>query len=487
MQAVLVSTKPGVARVTSSLGAAMVAVDSKPNGQLNDGIVEINDLAPGIHDLALGQGKDLRKMSFEVGSAPALDAIFYSDRAVGSMLVQTGEDDAEVYLDGQLVKRKTQHGQLRIPNLGTISHKVRVVKDGFTESEEQRVDVVKGQEARIQFVLTPLRKVSALALEHMPDGMQVSLDGDQIGVVGSNGTFSRANIVPGDHTLLLVRAGYHNISIRKTFQANNTLRLSTSDIDWKPTQSTLDVAVPANTSVTVMHENQTVGHLTASGKLSLDDGSYTVIVRSPNGSESTQTVALAAGETKLLDLGNLPGANKHIMERWSAEWTKQDQWYQRRGGGFVLYKVPHLAGTIIFTVKLHRGHNPFSSRPRLKWVVNYLDDKNYLLFQIDSKYFYRTEVVDGNKQDYPKIAHNIPGDAQFAHLNIQVSSQGLLHRYSLQDNSWTTLYDWDKSAATPSLNPEKSRSFTDGEFGFYLPGNDDVELSNFSFDFQSGR
>jgi hypothetical protein len=62
---------------------------------LSNGAIDINDLSAGVHELSLGQGTDLRKMSFEVGAAPALDVIVYPT-VVGSLLVMTAEDDVQV-------------------------------------------------------------------------------------------------------------------------------------------------------------------------------------------------------------------------------------------------------------------------------------------------------------------------------------------------------------------------------------------------------
>ncbi len=484
MQAVLVSSKPGAVRIVSSLGEADIAVDGKSYGQLTAGSLDINDLQPGVHELALGQGRDLRKMSFEIGQGPALDAIVYSDRAVGSMLVLTGEDDAEVYLDNKLLKQHSEHGQLRIPNLTTTSHKVRVVKDGFKATDAQTIEIVKGQEAKVQFTLVQIPQFAALELERVPAGVQVSLDGTPIGTVSPNGMFSHTGIAPGDHLLQFTQAGVPPVRISRKFSAGETQKFSDADISFKRAQASLDITLGANMAVTVMRGNQSVGHLTASGKISLDEGTYAVIVRNPNGSETTQTVTVTAGETRPFDLRT--SSNSNAMEQWTGKWTQQDQWFLCKGGGFVLYKAQHLSGTVMFTVKIPHGHI-FSSAQRLRWVVNFVDDKNYVLYELDNKYLYRTEVVDGNKQPVQRNRHSIPSSAQFVNLNIQVSPTALLQRYSLQDNTWHVLDNWDKSAAKPTLYQGKTSSFTEGQFGFLLPGSDEVELSNFSFVPQARR
>jgi len=113
-------------------------------------------------------------------------------------------------------------------------------------------------------------------------------------------------------------------------------------------------------------------------------------------------------------------------------------------------------------------------------VVNFTDDRNYLLFELDNKYFYRTEVVNGNKLEATKVAYNL-GNAEFVHLNIDISSNDLQQRCSAGNNTWQTLNDWNLGATTPSLNQSKTKNFTEGSFGFYLPGNDEIEISNFSY------
>jgi hypothetical protein len=163
MQAVLVSTKPGATHVTASVSNAPVAIDGNASGDLTNGTIDINNLSAGVHDLTLGQGADLRKMSFEVGPAPALDVIVYSDLAVGSLLVTTNEDDALVLIDNKPYPRKTKQGKITIPGLTTKAHTVRVTKDGFTDAGAQTVEVKKGQEARLQFPLVPVQKFATLS------------------------------------------------------------------------------------------------------------------------------------------------------------------------------------------------------------------------------------------------------------------------------------------------------------------------------------
>ena len=474
LQVVVVSSKTNVAHIISSLGPVAVMVDGNPAGQLNATGLQVNNLTQGIHELTLGDGKDQRRMSFVVGLQPALDAVLYSDRDVGSMLVLTSLDGVNVFIDGHPYAEQTQKGELLIPNLQTTQHTVRVTKDGFSEPVPQKVAIVKGQEARIKFALVPVPKkplLATLSIGHMIPGVQIFLDDMPIGTVGSDGSLLRADVSPGNHSLHFVMKGYQEKRIAKDFAAGETVQFSSSDINLQSSQATLEISLRGNTPVTVLRGDQAIRQFTGSSKLALDEGSYTVVLHPSAGPPISQVVSLAAGDSK-----SIAPAVPTGMELWenSASWVPHDEWVAHRGNGFILYDALRGPGEFSFTVKLHH------KGPRLKWVVDYVDASNYFIFEMDNKNLYRTEVVDGKKHELPKVPHNIPEDNVSVSLRIDVSPNSLAHLYSLRgDPSWKTL-DTQERKDAPSLAQAKPRSFVDGKFGFYLQGNDDVvELSNF--------
>ena len=156
-------------------------------------------------------------------------------------------------------------------------------------------------------------------------------------------------------------------------------------------------------------------------------------------------MTLAAGETKKIDL--VP--QKSGMELWPGGWTENSGWFTRRGGGVVLYGQPRFSGTVEFTARLRHNRNPLVPSPRLRWVVNFLDDHNYLLFQIDGKYFYRAEVIDGASVALPKIAHHIPERSAFVNLEIVVQAGLVEHRWSVSGDNWKVLDDLGGAPAAP--------------------------------------
>ena len=127
----------------------------------------------------------------------------------------------------------------------------------------------------------------------------------------------------------------------------------------------------------------------------------------------------------------------------------------------MLYGVAPASGTFVFSAMPAKGH-------LLQWVLNYSDQKNYVLFQMDENNFYRTVIRNGEKTDEIKVTDK--GDKKgFRTILIRVSPTEFVHQIKQGDN-WTVLDRWTQPGANLSL----------GKFGFYIPGNDQVALSSFS-------
>lgn len=472
LQVVAVSTAKGTTQLVSSMGSVPVTIDDKPNGQIGPEGMEVAALAPGLHELVLGKGKDARTMSFEIGSAPALDANVFSDRDVGSILIATGQEDVEVLVDDKPYPRRTQHERLIILNLKPKVYRIRIHKDGFIDPGEQNVEVLKGQEAKVAFELKPAPSMATLQLEHLRPGTQVSLDDKPIGTVGPDGTFSHGDIAAGQHRIGLFLAGYESKRIDKNFVEGSTVTLSAGELQMTTSRADLEIVVAENTQVTISQGTRKISTLRGSGKIPLEAGDYTI---SAPGMKA-EVVNLAAGESKTVELRS----SSFGMDRWenASSWTEQGGWYTHRGGGFVLYDAPTHSGEYVFTLRFKRGHW-YSGGHREKWAIGYVDAKNYILIELDGKFLYRTIVVNDQKESLPKVPHKI-GDAQSVTFSLDVEPSGFTHRYTLPGgHGWQSL-DTYPSPGQPSLQA-KPKSFAEGKFGFYLPNEDTIEISNFSF------
>lgn len=204
--------------------------------------------------------------------------------------------------------------------------------------------------------------------------------------------------------------------------------------------------------------------------LNLPDGTYTLSARAANYQEKTYTVSLVSGDNKTLDI-SLPSLAKSLpksagggMTDWdtAGAWKLENDWYLRKGGDFIGYKPASTNGTFLFTIEQRHGK-------RMQWVAARTDAKNYVLFQIDKKTFYRAQVVNGKETQLKKVP--LPVHKQSAYtIEVDVASGSIVNRLH-EGSEWVVLDSW----------AEPNRAFGNGKFGFYIPGSDEVALSNFSF------
>jgi hypothetical protein len=72
-----------------------------------------------------------------------------------------------------------------------------------------------------------------------------------------------------------------------------------------------------------------------------------------------------------------------------------------------------------------------------------------------------------------KISHKILLNTSFVHFSSEISRTQLAHRYSLDGATWIGLDTWDR--------PATDRTLLTGKFGLFLPGDEEVFISNFRF------
>jgi len=150
-----------------------------------------------------------------------------------------------------------------------------------------------------------------------------------------------------------------------------------------------------------------------------------------------------------------------------SQWDDPDAWkhesdsFVRQGGDFVLYGVVPASGTFAFSATLMKGHF-------LRWVLNYTDPKNYVLFQMDNDNFYRAVIRNGERTNEIKVRDKEDNKSSRT-LQIRVSPTELVHLIKHGD-SFTILDRWTQPGTNLSL----------GKFGFYIPGDDQIALSSFA-------
>ncbi len=458
--AVVVSNLGGNVNVYSSDSAFKISLDGQAEVAANENGVSFPQVSAGPHELALSHGSEQYKVAFDAGPASTLSAFLESGKDIGTLVVIAGQDKAKVFINGQPQQGTTQGGQLRIPNLEPKEYVVRISKPGFQDLPEQKVKIRKGEQARVVFNLQPIPKFATLSIQGAAPGTEVLIDQTSAGTVQPDGTLSVANVAPGDHVVELRRDKFKPRRIQKHFVVGTTVAVTSSEAVLEAVTGVLKVTFsPADATVTIAKAGENPLKLTSNSTLNLPPGTYTLNAHTADNLTRTATVEVVAGETRSIDLPLAPAG----MSKWDdpASWKSEKGWYVHRGGDFVLYSAQPAAGTVSFTAMLLRGK-------RLQWVVNYVDAKNYCLFQMDENFFYRTVMRDGQKTDEIKIPHKTDKKAPRT-IQIRIAANEIVHQVREAD-AWFIIDKWNQ----PGIN------LSQGKFGFYIPGSDQVALSNFT-------
>jgi hypothetical protein len=417
-----------------------------------------------------------RKVAFESSATSGIVASLLTERNVGSLRIVTGDDDVAVYLNGQKYKRATTRGRLLV-FLTPKQYAVRIEKPGLWAAD-QTVDVRRGEEAQLTFKLMPAK--ATLEIHGAPPGTEVWLDGAQIGSA-KDGAFSSANVEPGKHPLALKKNGFKPIQADYLFEPGKTITVEGALVS---AAGSLKIEVsPAGIEglqLRLMREGETQERAVSETDLSLPEGTYRVTASAPQYQDAVATVHVAVGRgataalaMKRAEKTPAAAAKTHGafgMEEWAkasastpslSPWTHEGKLWVKRGGEFVVAPLNPAAGTYIFTAILMKGKH-------LEWVVNYRDDKNYDLFQLDDKYLVRTPVANGKKGDSTKIPHSIK-TKDYVSVMIAVTPGAVGHSFLVQQK-WQEVDKWEMPGGG-----------LQGKFGFHVPGKDQLGVSDFRF------
>ena len=473
--AVLISSMGNNARVVTN-SPTKLALNGQPQTDANPAGVDLTGFRPGVNQIAVGEGKDEHVLAESFGPAPMLTAFLKSDLNIGTLIVSTAEDNVRVFLNGKEYPRKTQRGQLRIPTLGSVN--VRVAKDGFEVTAPQTAEVKKGSEVRLEFKMQPVPQVAMLQIRQATPGAEVLLDQKSLGVVADDGSFAANSVPPGDHTIELRKDQFLPKRIQRQFVAGRTVAVLGGDGVLAAAIGTVKLSrAPADAQVVYRRADETQNHELRGNQTDLPAGNYVFIARAPGYTDKTERLQLAAGETATLQLALAkvvaaapPPPKSFGMADFEDPnaWSKQGDLWVHKGEGVIPYKLPP-NGTFTFTVRLLHGGSLFRGG-RIRWAVQYIDAKNYDLFELDRKVLSSKVIEGGKTYDRGKFEHGLNDKDMAYTVQIDISPGQLIHRVRNGD-TWLVLDTWK----------EPGRKFNDGKFVFLTQGGEEIGLSDFKF------
>jgi hypothetical protein len=474
--AVVVSSLADEARVQSSSQTPLnVRLNNQLMGDTGSLGLDLKYVPAGDQTLVIGEGAEQRKLVVAFGPMPTITAFLKSDVNTGTLVVTTGgEDDVSVFLNGKEYRRKTTRGELRIQTVGNLS--VRVAKPGFQAESEQRIEVKKGEETKVAFKLRPLPQIASMQIRDGVPGTQILVGDRVVGRVGPDGNLSASNLAPGQQEIEARRDGFVPKRIQRTLRAGETLVINGSEMVLPAAVGTLHLTVnPADAAVTYRRADDPEAHPVRGGTLRLDPGTYIFTARAPNHVDRTERTTIAAGENRNLEIAltsevkQAAAAPPKPVARpadWSG-WSRDGGAYVRKGGNRVLVQPVNSPGTITFTAHLRKAGGLFRGG-KLRWFLE--NEGGYSQFEVDKKKF--TAKIPGGSSHTLEFgkesAVQDDEEGKAYSVQIEITPERIVHRMKV-GSTWVT------------VNSQPNRGEADGKFGFVIPGNDEIAISDYRF------
>jgi hypothetical protein len=285
-------------------------------------------------------------------------------------------------------------------------------------------------------------------------------------------------VKPGDHTVEFRHERYTPKRLQKTFRAGQTVTLAGTDGVLMAAMGVVKLTrAPADAVVVYRRADEQLAHELRENQLELPPGNYVFTARATGFTERSERVQVNAGETDPVELALAkvvaappPPPKTFGMADFEDPnaWSSQNGLWTHKGAGFIPFR-PAASGTFTFTVQLLHGGGLLRGG-RIRWALQYIDAKNYDLFELDKKYLYSKVIEAGKTYERDKHEHGLSDKEKSYTVQIEVLPGRLTHRIQNGDN-WLVLDTWN----------EPGRDFTKGKFGFLVQGSDEIGISDLKF------
>jgi eukaryotic-like serine/threonine-protein kinase len=313
---------------------AQVFIDEKLAGKTqSDGNLLVSGLPPGRHTIRTtldGYREGSREITLQAGerkffTVPIGDKFVVASPEhpklpqppkFGTLVVRSNVPQADVFINDQYKAQTGRDGKLEM-KLEPGSYKLKLGKNGYEDSKEQRIEIAADKETRLPPLALKLAPPSLgnqppppndsyLTVESTP-GADVRVDGSDWGNVGSDGKISK-QVMQGSYQVQLTLSGYESQSSTVTVAAGERKTLPAvlkpnppppPPPPPKPTAilSADSTALEEGQSTTLRWNTQYATDLKISGLGSVQPASGGQSVTPPNGTTTYVLTAKGNGES----------------------------------------------------------------------------------------------------------------------------------------------------------------------------------------------
>ncbi|MFL6415369.1 MAG: hypothetical protein ACJ74Y_06835 [Bryobacteraceae bacterium] len=483
-----VSTNPTL-RLYTDLVPGSVAIDNAEPQELKDGELILDKLEPGRHSVRVIGRNGSAAFSFDAADkiAPRIVgqptvsnamAVLVSSQDGKGRLV-TNVERPTVLLDGKPISQQNTD-EITLEDLGNIDHDLQI-----TESKDRQ---------RFVLTYTPAPALTVYIKSDPNAGTAIVMTGQDGVEVFINNTLYRRQTdrgqvrIPlkvGEYTIRVHKPGFidpppQTVTVKKAEESAVEFRL-----EPVPEIATLQIkgALPGTMVYVDRELAAAIGSDGNANISTVKPGLHNIELRREQALPKkfdrtfhTGDVVVLSGPDVTLekvasDTKPAPSAAAGpptAGPATSAEGMEIEGQQVRKGGGFVAYHVPKTSGRYTFQAQARKSG--LFKRGKLQWYAGYMDPQNYVLFTADGKHVTTREVKDGKSIDVGKVAFDLDSN-EWVQVDLSVKPNRITALAKTPSNSWTEL------AAVPA----SGHDYTQGKVGFYIPGNDEIAVSNFRF------
>ncbi len=474
-------------RLYTDLIPGTVTIDEKEPEDLKDGELILDKFEPGRHSMKVVGRNGTSAFSFDiaentaprvVGSPTASNVMtVLVSTQEGKGLLVTNQEHPTVLIDGKSAEL-ADAGGVTLDDLGTTDHDLQVTED----KDRQRFVLTYTPAPALTVYVKSDPNAGTVVIMAGLDGADVFINDKPYRRKTDRGQV-RVPLKVGEYAIRIHKPGF----IDPPAQTVTVKKSEESAVEFKleplPEIATLQIkgALPG-TMVYVDKELAaaigTDGDATIS---TVKPGDHVVELRReqalPKHYERTfrtGEVIVLSGPDVTLDkvvaeskpVAAAPSAPAPVMPEPNSVQVEGEQ--VRRGGGFVPYHVPKTPGRYSFQAQVRKSG--IFKRPKLQWYAGYQDSSNFLLFILDGKRASIREVRDGKTTELSKTPFELEVN-QWVQVDLSVKANAIRARVKTPGGGWREL----DAVTSPG------RDFTQDKVGFYIPGSDEIAVSDFRF------
>ncbi len=474
-------------RLYTDLIPGTVTIDEKEPEDLKDGELILDKLEPGRHSLKVVGRNGNSAFSFDIAekTAPRVVGAPIASNAMavlvstqdGKGLLITNEEHPTVLVDGKPAE-PADAGGVTLDDLGTADHDLQVSED----KDRQRFVLTYTPAPALTVYVKSDPNAGTVVIMAGQDGADVFINDKPYRRKTDRGQV-RVPLKVGEYAIRIHKAGFidpaaQTVTVKKSEESAVEFKLEPS-----PEIATLQIkgALPGTMVYLDKELAAAIGNDGNASISTVKPGDHVVELRREQALPKHYERTFRTGEVVVLS-GPDVTLDKVVVESKPVAPpapvpapvvpepnTVQVEGEQvRRGGGFVPYHTPKAAGRYSFQAQARKSG--IFKRPKLQWYAGYRDSSNFVLFVLDGKRAIIRETRNGQTSDLSKTSFELEVN-QWVQVDLSVKANTIRARVKTQESGWKEL----DAVTSPG------RDFTQDKVGFYIPGSDEVAVSDFKF------